>query len=103
MIAVHFRKGMLERASRTFGRIAFSPTVATQRPSQFKPRPTFRVHEANSSHDLVGCFFFNRPNAISTKVPVTHERGHLPPGLHSVHRLAVAKKTHDFGVGANVV
>src|SRR6266851_4688575 len=102
MITIHFGEGVLQRSLRAFGRKAFPPALAAKRPAQLKSGPARGIHEANSSDYGAGTFFFDRPDAIATKIPVTHERGHLAPYFHLGHRPAVAEETHDFGIRANL-
>src|SRR2546426_900212 len=102
MIAIHLGKRVFERPSRTLGGVALSPIVATQCPSELESRPTLGIHESNSSDQITAAFFFNRPNAITAKVPVTHDCGHLPPDFDIRHWPSVAQKAHHLRIGRDL-
>src|SRR6267378_6716538 len=102
MIAFHLDEGVFQSTPRAFCGVTLSPTFAAKGPAQFKTRPARRIHKPDSSDHLATAFFFDCPNAVAAKIPVAHKRGHLPPYFHLSHRPAVAEKTHDLGIGADL-
>src|SRR5436190_17368597 len=101
MVAIHLREGILQRALRAFSRVAFSPRVARQGPTEFKSGPAKRIHEANAADNPARDLLFDGPNAVPAKVPMAQVSGHVPPNFHGRRRLALAQKTHHFRIGGN--
>src|SRR5207248_5384825 len=76
VVAIQFRESIRHRPTRPFSRIAFSPTLARQRPATFESRPAGRVHQTDAANHSAAGFLFNRPRAIAATVPVADMRGH---------------------------
>ena len=97
MIAIHLVESVGKRAPRAFNRKTFAPAFAIERPTQFESGPADGIHEPDPSDQALGLLFFNRPDSVAAKIPVTHVGSHIPPRLYFSHRTA-AEKAHDFGI-----
>src|SRR3989442_15510813 len=101
MVAIHLSERVVQGAACAFGGVTSAPTVASEGPAQLKTRPARRIQEANPSHEVASLLFFDSPNAITTKIPMAHERGHLSPRFHIGHRFSITKETRDFRIAAD--
>jgi hypothetical protein len=59
-----------ERRTGGLGCETIPPPSALNNPVQINSGPSFRVKESDTSNDFIGCFFYDRPLAISASTPM---------------------------------
>src|SRR5262245_12861532 len=99
---IEFVESVRQRTTRCLDRVTFSPESAGQCPANFKSRPTDGIEKADPTNKLSSTFLFNRPRAIPSQLPVSHDECHVSPGFHPIQSFS-PEESHDFGISAHLL
>src|SRR6516162_299632 len=101
MRLVKLSEGELKSRSRPFSGVAATPVGSTQRPTDFKSRPTLGIPAADVPDKIARRSLDRGPKAVTAQGPMTDQHRHSSPRHRPGQWLAVANIAHDLGIAAH--
>src|SRR5215213_4010092 len=94
VVLIELLECIRERAPPPFGRVAFTPRVSRQRPSDLEAGPSFGIQKTDAADHAPRRFFFDGPMSVSANLPMPDEKRHAAPRLRAAEHLSAQELHH---------